>query len=538
LAFAPAMRNALAAAFFACLFAALHLVSRSAHSLHPDAADMLYPMLGMLRHEPSLLRGVVCLRLWGLDLPLMFHPYHGPYEGYLSLPFLLAFGPTAWAAYARSTFFGMLSVAGVYLLALRLHRDRGAAALAAALWACSSGFVLASRFGINAGTSVVPMCLWAYWSFLRWLEDAERRWLLAACALLGLACGTRAWCFGLFLSAAATAWPARAALRRAWTRSRGGPVLALQCAAAFGIWFVPMLAGNAMSDWWTARFFQSGRGLLSSFDWRAALLDRAEGVLGLLDGTRWIGLFTEDRHSPAGTPMPLLVAVSVAVTLGIAARRRRGEPAPMRHLLPLAAFAGFFAAALFSPTNRIPNHFYPVLPFLYIAVAALPLLFRTGPSRRKAWAAVLLASLVCAGSDLRVLRWFWTEVERSGGRGSETALAVEDLSRWLAETGRERPLVASAENFAGTILYLTSGKVVPASTYWGPDPERPMDPAWWETAVQRRGAVLLFDMDPPAQAPSLDYMRQAAKRHGLRLERLAVFPRRDGKTVFEAYRAL
>ena len=133
------------------LFLAYALRQLHLPGFYYDEALDLVPMLVLLRGEqPELLRGI------GIGpYPIMLLDYMGSLGGYLTLPFLIAFGPGYVAARAQPIFFSCLTLALAWLLARRWF-GAPIAAVTILLLAVNPSFIWFSRQGISV-TSVMTV---------------------------------------------------------------------------------------------------------------------------------------------------------------------------------------------------------------------------------------------------------------------------------------------------------------------------------------------------------------------------------------------
>ncbi len=471
------------------VFLVLMLRGWSGHdSLHPDDAEFLAPAWGFLTQNADLLANAVWRESMGFKIPYMVHRYHGPYEIYLSLPFLFVWKNTTMAAFARSAFFGVLAAAGVYALARRLYQERLSAFFACLLWASSVDSILGARFGILCGTSVICMGLFALERLLKWLEEDDAAALLTACALLGLGLFTRTWFIAMIVACAGCAVVRRQAVAAAWARTREGrPALAFLCAGAFLIWGAPALIGNMLDGWNTVTFFAERLGLggrtepppSAALGLGRTLGLRLDGLIEVLNnGFPTATLLGSSRPPVLVWQMPLLALAAVLVHSLHALLRRRGSSQPVAGAeLALLLIAFYFPLTVLSPTNLCANHLYPALPLIYIAIAGLPLLARRR-HRAAAWAALFAVGAVVTAANVRHLAWIRGHVSLTGGAGMESSRTIHDLTRWLLERGIRRPYVISNGAVASTLAYLSGGEVLVDRSYWhwGIDRASPQEP--------------------------------------------------------------
>ena len=528
--------DALCAAAVAVIFLALHLPGAHSHAIHPDEADMLYPMLGLLRQNAVLLHRCVAFHLGSFSFPVMIHPYHGPYEGYLSLPFLALLGNTSEAVFLRSAFYDAVSTALIFWAAKSIFRDRLAAFLAGFLWA-TSGFALSSDIGLFWGTSVIGIVMLALIAAVDWLETARPAALIAASAWLGLACAARAWVIALPLACLAAAPLARREILRALGRMSRRELAA--AAGVFLLFFIPNLIGNALTGFRLLRASLSGSAA-APVPLRTAAAIVGDGLWGLLTGQYDRFVLIGNDHGPgvvltSKAGFGVLFAAALALTESLR-RKIFGGAVPRRHLLILAVFSVFTLLAVLSPTNKNANHLYPVLPFLYMNLAALPLIFSSPRVRNAAWAAVIAFAAYSALQNYRNIRWYQNAARAKGGSGPESSDAILELSSWLTRENIRNPVAASAVNISGNLLYFGGGELAPEDIVWGPDPAAPFERGRWEGLVCSADRTFIVNFDPFPERDTAPALTAIARGCGKSLVRIRNFLSRDGRVVYTAYR--
>jgi len=542
-------------------FLALFLPGWQAHQApHPDDARILAPSWGFLTQNAVLLRRSVTVSLFGLRVPLMLCTEHGPYEGYISLPFLALWRNTARAIDCRNAFFGSLTVASLYYCARRLFDGRSAAFVAALLLARSAWFILACRFGLFTGVSVMAFGLLALGDFLHWSRGRDPWALLRALAWTGLGCCTDDWFWGTAAGFLACAVVFRGQVRAAWAGSRArAPWLSWACPAAFLIWAVPPVLGNALGGWFTFRFFWSrlhGGGAFAAgwSDWAGRFAERG-GELALIPTGFEFDRVLAGHPWPATVSRRLLWAPSRILGLAVLAElailicawsswapRIRAGAKRLRLLLLIAA--AHWLLSVFGPTAPLSQHLYPIMPLLYLGAAALPCVFPGGKARRAAWAipAALLAASVLQSSA--VLADARRGLDQTGGCGVESSSSVVDLARWLEARPQEHPVALTFRDFSSNLLYFTGGRVDPVGAAWDPESGAFADPDGLSKIAHRDPRALFLVAhchepcvyDDEAGKDALPAFRELVRRWGGTLELAAAFPTRDGQPAFEAYR--
>ena len=481
-------------------------------------------------------------------------PYVGPYEGYVSLPFLIVWRNTMRALVYRNAFFGSLAVAALYRLARRLFALRSVALMAALLLANAAWFVAACRFGVFNSVVAMAIGLLAFADFSEWLDDENHWAAVRAFAWLGLGSCTSACFWGILSGLAVCALVYRGRVSAAWERARSKRRgFTIFCAASFLIWTVPMLIAN-MTGWMTVGFFLScfqRHGPDSLFN-GAALASRFWGRLWQLRGIEtasdWIGILA---GRPSGVANPILGAptaliAGVLALEAVASYFSESRRANKILAVLLLIIATYVIMSLFSPDDFLTSHLYLIMPLFYLCAAALPCYLPGPKGRPLAWlltTALLIASAIQSRAVLDDLR---RGLEQTAGVGVESSSAVLDLTEWLKNRPSEKPVLLEWRNFANNVLYFGGGVVDPISIGWdeasrdffpnSPNSDVLADILHAQPTALFIAAYCHAPCAPDAQGKSvLPAFREHVRKMGRKASLVKSFLSRDGQVVFEAY---
>lgn len=519
---------------------------RAWNGIHPDDAMLLLPMLGLITQHPSLLWRYVTASIAGIQIPVAIHDHHGPWDAYLSLPFLLLWGNTARADIFRNAFFGGFDVLAVFVLARRLYRNVAPAFAAALLWGTFASFVVFARTGLFTASSIVGMGLLALADFVKWHDESDSRALVKGFAWLGLGLWTRTWFAGMILVDAFLAVVFHRDILKTIRRDRWrGWRLPAACAGAFGVWALPTLVSQAINGWemfkpvinavFSSPAYATKISLFQKLRLDAEILTATlEGRIADFSPWYFLGLHSPpERLWPQATAMILLASAAGTLLAALGSLRRKDSI--KRSSLATAVFTGYAGLAFISPVIFLPDYWLPALPFLFISAAALP--WQTSNRRWRPFLAGLLA-LFCGlwmFQNGRLLAWAGDRIAATGGVGVETSGALRDLTAWLLKRGISRPLVASRGDLTWNLEYWSAGDIDPDDYRWGGE-SFPRDSKETRAVLRRgRGRYLVAWVDRP-EMDIRSSLRDLARSAGRHLELVAQFFRKDGAAIFEVYR--
>lgn len=462
------------------LFLAYALRQLHLPGFYYDEALDLVPMLDLLQgRQPELLRGI------GLGpYPIMLLDYMGSLGGYLSVPFLILFGPGYAAARIQPISFSCLTIVLAWLLARRWFGAR-VAMVTVLLLAVNPSFIWFSRQGISV-TSV--MTVFSLGSLL--LLDAAQRHLSAdrtiqavtMAFVAGLMIGLGLWAKLLFLRWVAVlvvmglvlSWPVYAKLRKS---------AKLLAAAAFGVALgaFPLIYYNIVG-WlrdgqpWTIALLvhsfthptqQFGVDNTAFFD---NLRKAIDDVRVFVDGSYfWYN----------GVPFSNVYAVPTLFMSAVAgsglAILRANAPEARRFFAILAGIGTLTVLGAFTVSGLWSTHQFIMLPLpqLVVACAAVWLadqlasLLRLGDAQPQR--ALLIAGLVSLSLGLPFSRDLWVNDQhhatllRTGGSGRFSD-AVYKLTDWLEAHQIHQP-IALDWGIAKNVRVLTADRVQPVEVF-------------------------------------------------------------------------
>lgn len=525
-------------------FTSLYLLPWDGHyGIHTDSAQYLYPMIGFLKQDARLIGNVPCLSLWGYKIPLKTVFYHGPYESWLSLPFLIPWGPSIAAVIIRDMFFGLINVVAAYLVAWALYKDQLTAFLAGLLMASSAELLFAARgAGVRSAISILGMEMLALYYLKRWHETGKTAPLLAAAALLGLGAWTRDWFWGVLLAyglCGALFFPVLKPRSLELIKTR--PRTLAGAAFIFTIMGAPMLLGEAMDRFAGLRsIFQAQ---VDSMALHAPPYRRIlDSAVDMLAGVNGVVNFTYPIPR-GGFLFPMLAVCAFSVVAMALARRAVGGGRIPRPLLLAPAFIIFYFPLNFlCPTGFKDDHLYPLLPFVYLLVASAPLFWKAGAARRLAQVFFVPLIFFSACQNAELVNRVGGEVRKTGGLGSNSSSAVNDAAFWLMERGIKRPLVPTCANTAvwDTLSFLGEGRLFPEH-FPCPGAIHSQENQW--PSARERAAMfsarspryLLVPSYPPRSNP-YPRLEQVLRSWGRKPRLSRIFPGKDGTPEFAIYR--
>lgn len=447
-----------------------------------DEGFDLVPMMALARGEaPELLRGIG-LQIGGLSLPLMKMDYLGSLTGYLTLPFMAAFGPGVIAARLQPIFFSAVTIALAFVAARRWFGDR-VAAVSTLLLAVNPSFIWFSRQGITVTSTMTVFSL----ASLILLDVARLRLgagVPARLALLGagIAAGLGLWAKFVFLwwlallGVIAVVW-----LLASWMSGARGRL-------AVGFRALPWLAGG----------FVMGAAPLLLFN----LIGLARGLgaptanllLGSLTAPTQYGLSNANfvgnfakrladfevflngsyfwyNGVPFGNTLAMpwfLGAVAIGAALAL------WRPERWKFAAVVACVAVYLPISSFTVSGLWATHIFVLLPLpqwviacavVWLAEAATGLLRAPSGLRLAATLGVAVALVAPPfARDVWVSEQHHATLARTGGSGRFSD-AVYALSGWLDAKGVRAP-VALDWGIQANVEVVTGGRVRPVEAHY------------------------------------------------------------------------
>jgi hypothetical protein len=463
------------------LFLAYALRQLHLPGFYYDEALDLVPMLALLQGEqPELLRGI------GIGpYPVMLLDYMGSLGGYLTLPFLMVFGPGYVAARAQPIFFSCVTILLAWLLARRWF-GAPVAVVTVLLLATNPSFIWFSRQGISV-TSV--MTVFSLGSLLL-LDAAQERLLaqgraakavamaLAAGLLIGLGLWAKLlflrWVIVLVVMGVVLNWPAhhaQAGFRGVLAALALGSVLGAFPLIYYNIagwlrdgqpWTITLLINSLTQP--TQQFGVDNTAFFENL--RKAIDD----VRVFLDGSYfWYnGIpFSNIYAVPA-----LVVSAVLGSGLVLLCAGARGEA--RRFFALLAGIGTLTVLGAFTVSGLWSTHQFIMLPLpqMVIACAAVWLADQLASLFRLRWAALrtlLFAGLVGLLLALPLSRDIWVNEQhhatllRTGGSGRFSD-AIYKLTDWLTLSQIEQP-IALDWGIEKNVRVLTANRVRPVEVF-------------------------------------------------------------------------
>ena len=131
--------------------------------------------------------------LSSLALPAAMTPYHGAFESYLLAPFICVMGSSPEALRLFVILLGGLTLILFFGFLLLLTQDSALAWLGTMLLALHPGYVTGTRMGLDYGNFILFCVAASLLCFLAWAREGKRRYLYAACFVLGAGAASRSW---------------------------------------------------------------------------------------------------------------------------------------------------------------------------------------------------------------------------------------------------------------------------------------------------------------------------------------------------------
>ncbi len=406
-------------------------------------------------------------------------------------------------------------------------KSKTAAFLALALFAFDPNF-LAHGGLITSDIAVTFFMLLAVYGFWRWAiqPSSANRWRLPL-LLVGIGLGGAA---ATKFSAAALGpilgllglW--LAVRRRSWQ-----PLLFLTAAGILGLLVVWGVYGFQIRPFPAAAYWDD-------FVWQLDYFSRPHGayLLGQYAETGWWYYFPVTFLLKTSLPV-LILLVAALVQLVLSVRQRAMTLAGFNQWVLLGPTAVYFLISLFTPLNIGYRHLLPILPFLYLFVAAQPVRFcpfvaPLFPSSFAFW--LLVVALSAWPNYIPYFNW------AAGSPENRWRLLSDSNLDW----GQDLPALAQWQTARGVPLYLSYFGTAHPSAYglnftalptWEPGPEQipaarqtfnPHDPApgfYAISVTNLQGLVLgeasdtfawFRDQEPVAQIGGSIFVYEVAAR--------------------------
>ncbi|MFI5347949.1 MAG: glycosyltransferase family 39 protein [Elusimicrobiota bacterium] len=500
---------------------------------------------GWIHKMPAMVT-VPTLRLFDWRIPIMYNRFTGPWEIYAILPFVAAAGGTLLTLRLFTAVMSCLGIWGTYRLARLYFGDERAAFLSTLLLAVSPTLVVDSCWMVHGSAPGVAEAAWTLYFGALFVRDRKPSSAYLSCSVFfaGL-CGTP-WLAGLgvglllcFLLDPRRWLALLPEDRRERRRLIGGCLL---CAAVF---LLPIAAYNVSTCGEFFRFYAShlvhrapgcdlGLGYsCSNIEYWTNMKIRLAHLAMLCDGNVVGGVRVGKpwHYAYAG---PLLLSMLYAARL--AWKRRSVLHAPVALW---ATFIGYMLVAPITPTNMLVGHLAPLAPILSIlTLGGLKALRGRARGVLLAAVAVLCASQfagdipLLSGSNVDFGEWGFYEM-------SPTMI---EACVWTGERPRT-PIVSLSNAFSIAAPFFTQNRarLVPLIRLLNDDQSlMPLTPSSaaavpWEKFLRRRDGALFVAENDSNGAKSLAEFKSRAAKLGVVLDRVKVFPDRQGRPAYEVY---
>ncbi len=469
--------------------------------------------------------------LFGWKIPLMYNYFHGPWGIYLLAPFVALGGCTLATLRIYSAFMFLLAIWGTWRITFLVTKDEIAAFMAATLLAVCPAMIMTRSESLSAPD--VAASVWTLVFALSYVRTRKTTHAWAACAAFFLGLCTRTWVAGLgvgLLLYAALTWKHVLNLLPPSSQARerlicGGAIVA-------GIFVFPILAYNATHGWVSVLFYANdtvqrhglrcglpGYAACSNLAYWTNLKFNVHQLKIMCDGTRLV-IFREPWHwLYVG-----LLLISFVFTLRNSWRRRTlWNSSAALWIVAL----GYFLVAAITPTTQTISHLTCLIPILAVLsvlwIAAVPI-----KRRRIAIIVMAVACVVQFSGDVWLFRKW--NVDVAAHHWYEMSPLVIDVCHWAGKEART-PVVSLSQPFTEAAPYFSQGRAILLPwPYWEPHYRMP-----WKQWLLRKDKPYFLTEDSLETAKVAE-LKAEAKKLGVALVRVKVFPDPLGHPAFEVYR--
>lgn len=493
----------------------------------------------------------VSFHIFGWQLPVMVQDYIGALNVYLALPFLAATGIGVPNLRALAVLTGLAALLTLERAISEWMAYRSAqppapyslpALLTLTLLVASPSFIFWSRQGIFVTNLTQPFTFCCLWQALHWLRTGRTRALVLSGLTAGIALYAKLlaiWVIGPFGLLVAGWW--------LWQQNQKqpfAPALSWQTVLYTFVAFVLPLLPLLWFDWQTGAANELLHKLNTSYygvnnrDVLHNLPIRWTQLLQSLRGDQFWYLGGLYGNGLA----PWLAGLAI---LGGLLRAWRWVT------LPLLLLALTFFCSLFTVSDLFVTHYALVQP-LAVAVVGIALATWLGHSSAtadkaaldKTWRAVqrysgLIILCLWLGFDVTATLRYHAALARSGGLADHSD-ATYHLAYYLRYHGLGAPL-ALDWGIDAPVRYLSEGTVTPLELFGYASPYQP-DAAFSQRLrpflANPQNVYLLHAPDQTVFGGRREQFMQMATQLGLKLVREQQFTQRDGKPLFELWRAL
>lgn len=511
---------------------------------YDEAIDSL-PTVRMLQGRPQELHRDVGIVVNGYEYPVMVMEYVGPINTYALVPFFELWGISTGVERMAMVAFACLSV-GLAWLFVRGLFGPAVATISGVLYAISPSFVFWSRQGVHV-TSVMSVFLYGALAALVAWWRSRRAWLFwLACLCLGLGLTAKFLFLWFIVAIVALGGGLQWIELRRWGRKswRLGWRELVPGGALFLFGAFPLIYYNVVSqgtiDVLTQNAYTSSYGV-DNTNFVGNLDTRIHALRSLLYSDHFWFLGAVPRNDLYWTVFWGALALTVAGL--VLSRTYRSDWKPV-------AFVWLFIVLVVvqstvTVSSLQPTHFYALLPFPQIAIAAAFVLLvkalwrdvRWPPMRRRlafstAAAGGVVLLLVAAG-DARSDLIYHQALADTGGLVAHSD-AIYALAYTL-ETKKYYNPIALDWGIAASLEVATGGKLQPDELFlYAKDPPPLFDDLLYKRLTEPIG-VYVLRADDVAVYPRRERFEYWIKRLEKHAELDAVIRQRDGKPLYLVY---
>ena len=431
------------------IFTSLFFLFFSLNNLHlpglNDEEAMIgtcaFPLLGLGNPGMFVTSKVAGLELAGLELPLMYHPYHSSSAAYLIFPFLYFGGISVETIRFSSIFYGFLTLFYFYLFIRSVSKDTYLPALSVLLLGTHPTFILGIRKGWWHSSSVLLLEFIGLFLIAQWLKKRKISLFYSGIFFLGLSVSihTSQIFFIFTLSLIAII----ACILHIFS-IKGLSYHKL--AAAFILFLLSnilLIAGNVLNnDYQTVKIFAAQFKKVNTIESNYAqkLGERIRNLSALINGS----VYQKEEFQEAST-----VPVDAVDAIGLADLITRNSIYTFFFILSIIYFlyylfrykcadisililTGIILYMLISPytlSTISHNHIFPLFPFTILLITLL--LRKAYDMRIIKYAVPAVFAFIIANNSL-TMGQYHDFISKTGGTNTSSS-AVYDLSEWLLE---------------------------------------------------------------------------------------------------------
>lgn len=404
----------------------------------------------------------------GRAFPLMVQAEHASTVSYFLLPFFLLFGINVFSLRITSIFFGLFTLVFTYLFSKKAF-NTGVALIATFLLATSPYFVSAIRVGDYYRSYASFFVISSAYYLFRWYTGGHIRYFLLGMFLLGLGCSTSLWFIEYLISLLFLAFIFWREIRKRIQNDKIKPIWLV----ALGI--ISLCLGNFLFIYTyfingPTRFlifkviFKSfpyalyGVHRLNNLDFITNFTTRFNNLVQLLGENDIMTRHVADIQNNNLYPPLFFLIILWLIFLFFFKKTPAPQGKKIAFLLLLVCIT-LIITSCFGITQFGSYQLLILVPFIQIIVALglteFVQFFKNQILRKVSLGIVCLCLLILTTLNLNMLKSYFKELQRTGGRGSWPS-AIYDLAGWIK---KNNPSNVVAFGYAHSLYFLTQGEV-------------------------------------------------------------------------------